>query len=217
MNGDYIPLHDQRKREYMVAYQEWVAGLSEEERTKLEALGIERPDDGENSCEAVPSQGDAADRPEASFVLDMAATLDVTEERLAEELGVALKDARQFVVWHRERVVRESITYKARLFQTLVAGFLEAGNPRLVAGGLAFATNLAALNGLGTQDEFAKRLGLRRSAVSKLVKWWQRELHLPTSPHMKSEVACHAYEDVSRHKHWRKRKYARIPTTDPHP
>lgn len=216
MSGDYTMLRDSRTREYTAAYREWVQGLSQVERAKLDALGLGDADDGERSGDAGLSMGDAAERPEASFVVDMAVALDVTEELLAEELGVGIEEARRFVAWHMERVGRESIAYKARLFQTLVAGFLEATNPRLAAAGLAFATNLAALNGLGAQDEFAKRIGVRRASVSKSTKWWQRELHLPTSSHMKSEGACTVYSKVTRLKHWRRKKYARSHTTDPH-
>ena len=61
-------------------------------------------------------------------------------------------------------------------------------------------------NGLGTMQDWALQNGVSRAAVSKVAKFWQRELGLPAGSHMRDEQKCRAYSEAQKQKHWRNRK-----------
>jgi hypothetical protein len=87
------------------------------------------------------------------------------------------------------------------------AVFLKAeSNVKLLVAGLAYAADLAVTNQLGTMQDWAVRNGLSRAAVLKVAKFWQRELGLPASSHMRGEEKCQAYSEAQTQKHWRKQK-----------
>ena len=82
-----------------------------------------------------------------------------------------------------------------------------ATNAKISAAGLAFATNLDALNGLN-QSEFAKQNNTSRQNISKATKQWQTRLGIKPSVHQKSEDACKTYATTTKNNHWRNRIHA---------
>ena len=82
-----------------------------------------------------------------------------------------------------------------------------ASNSKLKAAGLAFASDLALVNNLGTMQDYARTIGVSRAAVSKEAKFWQRELSLAAGSHMRDEEKCRAYSEAQKSKHWRNQKF----------
>lgn len=88
----------------------------------------------------------------------------------------------------------------------LVSILLLSQNLRLDAFALAFAVNLDALNGIGTQGEVAKKLGLSATMVSRRTEHFRKLLDLPYSPHQKGKIARKAASASLLKDHWRHRK-----------
>lgn len=217
--NDYTFRQKRENEAHEKNYEAWFASLSPQQQEKLRKAGgvtksarlskafveksrrqkKDREDRDEESC-------DPADRPSASISIDIAAAVDTLADWLAEEHGISLGAATAIANWHNATVEAEAMAYKAFLFQRLIAGFIEPGNLRIRAAGLAFAANLAALNGIGTLREFARKNGVTPAAVSKEKRRWQKDLKLPPSPHGKSEAACQNYSTAQKAKHWRNKK-----------
>lgn len=221
--SDYLQRQAREDAAHEIQYAKWVKSLSLADREKLrkanpalsDAASLDKPyvtkkrgrkDDSEESSQ------DPAESNAASFTPDIASAVDSLAEILAERFRISIEAAKQIAAWHKSTVESESIAYKAFLLQRMIAAFIEPGNLRLRAGGLAFAANLAALNGVGTLRDFAARINVSPAAVSKVKKWWQTELALPPSPHGKSREACANYSTAQKNKHWRYKKCKAIPS-----
>ena len=90
-----------------------------------------------------------------------------------------------------ERVERRVTEAKCNVIVRVCGVFLKAeSNVKLLVAGLAYAADLAVTNQLGTMQDWAVRNGLSRAAVLKVAKFWQRELGLPASSHMRGEEKC---------------------------
>lgn len=189
------------------AYREWVANMSAEERAKLQDLGLENPseDESEVGGHSPYSLSDIADTPIARTDTDYAAVIDQPHELLADEFGLTTDQARRMLKWHQQETASAVERKKAHYLQLIIGGLLSAKNPKINAAGLAFATNLSALNGLPCQREYARQNNISPSAVSKVVKGWSRTLGLRPSAHQKSEQACSTYSQVGKAQHWRDR------------
>ena len=98
------------------------------------------------------------------------------------------------------------VRHEAHLLQLVVGGLISAKNPKVQCAGLAYATGLGALNGLGNQHQFAKANGVSRQSISKSNRFWKKTLGLGKSPHQKTEEACETYSKSQKEKHWRKQK-----------
>jgi hypothetical protein len=157
--------------------------------------------------EALGVVGDAAERSLASYTPNLAKEIDDEPSILAERAGLKLWQAREIFRFIEERVERRVVAEKCNVIVRVVGVFLKAGsNVKLLVAGLAYAADLAVTNQLGTMQDWAVRNGLSRAAVSKVAKFWQRELGLPASSHMRAEEKCQAYSEAQQKKHWRKQK-----------
>lgn len=190
------------------AHADWLAKMSPEERAHLKTLGLDRPpeDSNEVSGHSPYELKDFAESPQCRTEIDVAALIDTPAEILAETHGLTIPQALALIAWCKSEIASAIRTHEAHLLQVIVGGLLAAKNPKLSAAGLAFAANLSALNGLGSQSEYAKDNSVSRSAISKIVKAWQRALGLRASAHQKSEKACAAYSSAATQHHWRNRK-----------
>lgn len=215
MGDDYAVRQARRDAEHERAYADWLATLNPSQRrmlaaaddvspgARLDTAAVERSRRG-------PVMPEPSHRPEETLRMshtpDMAGRVDTLAETYAERYGISEDLAARIAADHVEAVEAEAMTYKAFLFQRLIGAFIAPGNVKLRAGALAFAANLAALNGLGTQTEYAARLRVRRQSLSKVVVWWRKELNLPPSPHCKSDEARRKFSEAQKQKHWRKKK-----------
>jgi len=208
--SDYLIRQNREDANYEKAYPEWLASLTPAQRAKVDKLGVgeaavasHRP----AAKDEVESSGDPANFSVASHAPDIAELVEGEAGPFAERFGCTVAMAKRVLVWHREQIEIESRKYQAFLLQRVIAGFLMPGNLMLRAGALAFAVNLAALNGLGKSiRDFAKARGFSPYGVSKVVEEWRVALELPRGPHQKSEAAGKAYSTAQKQKHWRNAK-----------
>jgi hypothetical protein len=197
-------LGERARKEYL----EWLNSMSPADRRRVAEMGLDTLpcDDYEVSGHSPWQPDDAAESPACRTEIDIAAELDTAPEELADTLGIDPVRALRVIQWADSIMHRALCRHEAHLLQLVVGGLLQAKNPKLHCAGLAFATDLAALNGLGSQREYARRNNISRSAVSKVNRFWKRTLGLKQSPHQKTEAACETYSRVQKQKHWRRRK-----------
>lgn len=186
----------------------WLATMSPRDRRRIRQMGLDRPsvDDSEVAGHSPYQPADAAESAAARTEIDMAAELDTPADTLADQLGISPKTATKVLQWVQAEVRNRIMQHEANLLQLVVGGLLAAKNPKLSCAGLAFAADLAGLNGLGNQTDYATANGISRSAISKVKRFWKRMLRLRDAPHSKSERACTTYAQVGKEHHWRKRK-----------
>lgn len=189
------------------AHTEWLASMPAAQRRRLQSLNLDTPpdDDTEVGGHSPYSLHDIADTPLARIDPDYAAEIDQPHETLADEFNITDTQARAFLTWHYAAVTAAVDREKANYLQLIVGGLLSSKNPKLNAAGLAFAANLAALNGLPCQREYARQNHVSAQAISKVVTGWQRALSLRPSAHQKSAQACETYSRVGKARHWRAR------------
>ena len=157
---------------------------------------------------------DAADSPAASHraTADMAAVDDDDEVMIvADKFNVPITLAKDIIAWRNDTIEAVVMRKNVDGIKTIVAWLLQEANIKIAAGALAFAAGLDALNGIGSQSEFALRIGVTRAAVSKKVRIIKTFLNLPVNPHMKSLKACAQYKKNGLTNHWRKQKYTSKP------
>jgi hypothetical protein len=189
-------------------HQRWLATLTAEERRFAEDVGLaESPED---NCEvgghSPYSVSDLADTPLAKLEIDFAGMIDTAEETLAELFEVPIEIARKILTWHQQSLRKSIRRSESQFLHVIIGGLLSAKNPKLSAVGLAFAAGLDALNGLGSQRQYARQHGISPAAVSKVVKAWSRDLNLGPNAHQKSDAACETYSAVGKARHWRKQR-----------
>lgn len=190
------------------AYADWTKGLSPKERQQLRSARLDAPPDDNHEVggHSPYSISDIADTPLARIDPDFAAAIDRPEEILAEIFNIPLETAKKILQWHTQQLTAAIRSAEAQHLQIIVGGLLSANNPKLSSAGLAFAANLAALNGLPSQREYAKLNHISPEAISKMVRAWSAALGLMPSVHQKSPQARQAYSEVGRTRHWRGRK-----------
>lgn len=209
MSSDYDIRRQRADHDYATAYAEWVATLTPAQRHDLMLKGVEACELGRMAPVKTDDRrgsGDAPELPEASYVPDIAGGVEGEAGELADLLAINVATAKRVLAWHRKRVENEAQAYRAFLFQRLIAGFLMPGNLRVRAGALAFAADLAALNGMSTIRAFAKSIGMSPFGVSKVVTYWRELLDLPANRHSKTREARAAYSRAQHEKHWRIKK-----------
>lgn len=207
MSAEYEAHASRLQKRAKAEHTAWLATLTFEQRKKLRALGVlDAPDDSHEVGGHSPWQAhDMADSSAASIPADLSA-LDDPTDLLAEELGLPPEVARKILAWHEDRLRDALRSHEADLLGIVVGGLLASNNVRVASAGLAFATNMAAANGLGCQADFARKLGVSRTILSRAVVEWQRTLGMPTSPFQKSEKACRTYSTTGKASHWRTKK-----------
>jgi len=190
------------------AHTEWLASMKPETRAAMREMNLEAPpeDSTEVGGHSPFTISDIADSSLAKCETDMADIFDKPEDDLADRFGITPKQAAAIIQWHTTEVENATRREKANYLQVIVGGLLSSKNPKLNSAGLAFAANLAALNGLPCQREYARQNHISASAISKVVRAWQKSLDLMPSAHQKSEKACEVYSQVGKNRHWRAQK-----------
>jgi hypothetical protein len=194
-------------RKATAAHLEWAKALTPAQREKLAGMGVLEPADDRHEVggHSPWQQRDAAESHYARIEADPAEN-DADDERLADLFDIPLPTAKRIIEWHRAAIDATLYQREGDLLAIVVGGLLASQNPRLSAAGLAFATNLDATNGLGSQAQFARSLKISRQAVSKVTKAWQEDLGLQPGANQKSAAACAAYSQIGFTDHWRTKK-----------
>lgn len=200
---------DHRNRQSASArkdYASWVKSLSPEQRRNLERLNVLSPakDDFEVGGHSPYQPGDAS---ESNY--SRADEIPIEEDpacEMADDYGIPLATARAILKWHQSAVKEQLLSHESDMLSIVVGGLISSRNVRIAAGALAFATNMAALNGLGSLTDYAKQLGVTKSIISKAMKQWKTSLGLPSTCYQKSAEACKTYSEVGTKNHWRFQK-----------
>jgi len=203
-SDSYIAKQDRRDREYVKAHREWIASLTPEEKERLMLeKGLLEPLVGHHVGGHSPdAKGDIAESSRASAEdhhIGAEPELDHHHHHDQSQDDQPADPAHTSTVSAHEAISR------------IVGLLIAAPNVRLAAYALAFAANLDALNGLGTQGEAAKALGVSATILSRRIEEARLLLGLPRSPHQKGDPARLAAKQATRTNHWRTRK-AKKPT-----
>ena len=198
---------------YTMAFEQFEAGLTQKQRAYLGRHGTPDLEDHRaqpTKRELIGITKDAAESSLASYRPDMATAIDGIKDELLE-IGIPKGIVERLSKWHQERVNRESEAAKASMIVKLVGVLIQASNVRISVAGLAYASDLALVNGMGTMDAWAKKHALSRQAVSKAANFWRRTLQLPGGGHMRDDKAREAYKTAQLNNHWRNKKYGSSP------
>jgi hypothetical protein len=211
-DGTYESHVTKMNTEYLMEYEAFERSLSPDQRRRLAGASV--PDlpsfqsRGRGRREVIGITRDAAESSAASFTEDFQSSIDSTADEIREKfLPLSPKLALQIAQWHEERVIAESEKRKAGVIITIAGAFLGGSNVKLLAAGLAYATDLAITSGMGTMQAWAIKTGLSKQAISKSAKWWKKALGLPGGSHMRDEETCASYQRAQTDKHWRKTRY----------
>lgn len=206
MGDDYQERAARMNQAAKSAHKEWVASLTPSQRRNLEKLGVLDPakDRHEVGGHSPHQISDVAETSIARDDTDPTATIDDPASLLADEFGLPLDVAEQLHAWHQQSCEAALRQREGDLLSIVIGGLISSKNIRISAAGLAFAAELDAVNGLGTQAAYARLLGVTRSSISKSVKAWRRSLQLRRSSHQKSDEACQTYSEVGKKNHWRR-------------
>lgn len=196
---------DHRQRQLAaarVSFTEWLNRLPAKQRVLVKCIGA--PEDDAEMANGRAK--DVADLPIASYRPDIASLVDTLADEIAEKFKIQPDIVTLLANWMVFEIERQALSFRSNDINKIIGVFIDCQNPKLFSAGLAFAADLAALNGLGTQAAYARSIKLSRAAVSKTTKMWQRLLNLRPSSHMKSEEACQSYSRKATTDHWRKHK-----------
>jgi hypothetical protein len=136
---------------------------------------------------------------------DLAGEIDKEEEILADLLGITPKQALSVMEWHEEESKKLSGEHRES-FGRVIAFIIQSKNPRLAAYGLGIAGGLDQLDGLPSQAELARGLGVTRSLVSHYVTAAADLLGVTITKYRKSEASR---EIFSESRSWLRRAYAK--------
>lgn len=211
-DGSYESHVTRMNTEYLMQYEEFEKSLSPEDRRRLAGASVpELPSfqaRGRGRREVIGISRDAAESSAASFTHDFSGDIDSATDEIREKfLPLSPKLAREIALWHEERLIQESEKRKAGVIITIAGAFLGGSNVKLLAAGLAYATDLAITSGMGTMQAWAVKTGLSKQAISKSAKWWKKALGLPGGSHMRDEETCASYSRAQIDNHWRNTRY----------
>jgi len=149
---------------------------------------------------------DAADRPESSYTPDMAELCDNKIESLYRDATESYSSGgtHGFETWLKVTTALEARELTVETLSKVLPILVKPGNVKLRVYGLMFAINSDALNGVWTQTDAARELGVTRAAVSKSVQWWLGFLGFRRNAHTKSADAVETYKTLPRERHWRR-------------
>lgn len=174
------------------------------------------------------TQMDPAESNDASYWVDIAQELDGPVDILAERISQTVKtlsthDARiaaQIAFkWHGESLDEDLKTIQSESISKVVSIILSGrngkGSMKFKVYCLAFACDLASLNGLPSMREAIKEIndeaglgknGYTVAAMSKESILLRDLLWLRSNANFKSDAAVEAYRKVQKERHWRREK-----------
>lgn len=164
---DYSEREHARDTEYKNEFNEWLEGMSDEERAEAEKLGITGPHIDANGV----------------------GSPELDESRIADESYMPNFD---FDAPEEEFDLKAAVERQAnRIVRRVIIEILEAKNARLTTECIAFVTGVGFLG--NSETDIAKKFNITRAAVSKRCVELCDKLGLPPSRAMKSEAARESY------------------------
>lgn len=201
--------------EAQAAWKAWWEGMTKQEQDTLIKNGTVtlkngRPellrDSFEVAGHAPHEERDAAEHPRHCEGFDFT-KLDALEMQLAESFDLDPVKAAGIARWHRQMLTQVKAGTSATDLSRLAGALIREDNPKVAVAGLAFALNMAALNGLGSIRDYAKRIYVSPEAISKKKRQWERELDLQPGPHGKTAKSRRALSVAQQEKHKSKKKF----------
>lgn len=162
---------------YEDQYLAWVDSLSDKQRAKLKAKGLDKPLD--------------------DFKLNTPDS-DIAFAKMGEDFDYDALDAECDVDSIAEIVEERAKAYGAQLLSWVFArlqAHKTARSASIDRDALVFALGMASLEGR-TETAIAAQYGITKAAFSVRVKSWQKLLGLSPSSFMRSEKACRAYRNA---------------------
>ena len=141
-------------------------------------------------CKLVSPQVDGFDR---SDILLQKLTGSIYSQKSSKDRGC--------LAWHNRAKPLKAEKSKGCAMERIAGGLLDCANSKLTAVELAYASDLGLTANLGTMQEYALKIAVFRSVISKNAKLWQRELDLPAASIMRG---------AEKAKHWRNQKFTFI-------
>lgn len=209
---------DSRSRmqaEAQAAWKAWWNGMSKAEQQELVRNGTVsikngRPellrDSHKVAGHAPHEERDAAEHSSHSEGFNYS-KLDALETQLAQAFDLDDETATRIARWHRQMLQRARSSTSATDLSRLAGPLIREDNPKVAVAGLAFALNMATLNGMGSIRDYAKRINVSPEAISKKKRQWERELDLPPGPHGKTHKSRRALSDSQKKNHKSKKKF----------
>lgn len=194
---------------YVVEYENFEAGLTPEQRIALgKAAAPDIPDHITSNSKHLVF-GISRDISESSIAsVDWQEIEDDPVDYWQEELpSISRADEVRLQEIHCAKLAREAEERRAADLLQLISVFLDAGNLRLNAAGLAFAAGLPSVGGCHSMHEWAQAHGVTRVALSKTARLWQKRLNLPPGPHLRADDLCEVYSQAQTKSHWRNRQH----------
>jgi hypothetical protein len=194
-NDDYVPRQMRRDREYEDAWnspevQEWIAGLSPQERKQLEADGHLKPLGWQHGNGM--SEHDLAESSLASEEPDIHGAVDEGLSRCGCSSPAESTEKPPELI-----AVTEADERLMDLLRRLMAEVVSQKNPKLTVECLSIACGLNLVDG-DSMQEVARRHGISRAAVSKRVVDIAEKLNLPPSRAMRSKAARKTYRKIQK-------------------
>jgi hypothetical protein len=205
--------------EYLLSFEEWEKTLSDADRARLRDCAA--PDLDSHSRSPTGREKDVAESGIASEWPDMELAVDRPQDQLMEMFDLTPGQAEGLVQFFQVAIDRRAQFEKARVIVKVAGAFLNAPNVKLYAAALAYASDLALTCGMGSMRAWSASNGVTPAAVSKVAKFWRRELNLPQGHHMRSEELSETYRasqtNPEKGGHWRNRKFKSADTQKPNP
>lgn len=162
---------------YEEQYRAWVDSLSDKQRAKLKAQGLDKPLD--------------------DFKLNTPDS-EIAFAKMGEEFDYDQFDEREAYAEIENLVEERAKAYGAQLLSWVFArlqAHKTARSASIDRDALVFALGMASLEGR-TETAIAAQYGITKAAFSVRVKSWQKLLVLSPSSFMRSEKACRAYRNA---------------------
>ena len=135
---------------------------------------------------------------------DPADEIDQPDEIIADQFGVSLKQAGEII----KMIDRAKTRHLATSLGGMIGYLLMGGNPRARIYGLAFASGLDQLNGLKSQSEAARELGVTRALLSHYVVACRDALDINITKFRKSDKARDTYANIQKKdSSWNRKKH----------
>ena len=139
---------------------------------------------------------------------DPADDIDQPDEIIADQFGVSLKQARAIMAMVEEEKAQH---LRSALWPALggVIGYLmSGGNPIARIYSVAFAVGLDQLNGLKSQSEAARHIGVSRALLSHYVVAARDALDINITKFRKSDKARETYSNIQKkNSSWNRKKH----------
>ena len=135
---------------------------------------------------------------------DPADEIDKPDEIIADRFGLDLEQAADLI----KLIEQEKTRHLATALGGMIGYLLMGGNPMARIYGLAFAAGLDQLNGLKSQSEVARNLGVTRALLSHYVVAARDALDINITKFRKSDKARETYANIQKKdSSWNRKKH----------